>query len=86
MLYLPAYKKERSKEENFAAFTAEHDLSLREQDMLKLLLEKKSNDEIAEELFISENTVKFHIHNLLQKTGCKNRKELISYYNVYFTD
>ena len=86
MLYLPAYKKERSKEEHFAAFTAEHDLSSREQDMLKLLLEKKSNDEIAEELFISENTVKFHIHNLLQKTGCKNRKELISYYSVYFTD
>ena len=86
MLYLPAYKKERSKEEYFAAFTAEHDLSSREQDMLKLLLEKKSNDEIAEELFISENTVKFHIHNLLQKTGCKNRKELISYYSVYFTD
>ena len=86
MLYLPAYKKERSKEEYFAAFTAEHDLSSREQDMLKLLLEKKSNDEIADELFISENTVKFHIHNLLQKTGCKNRTELISYYSVYFTD
>lgn len=86
MLYLPAYKKERSEEEHFAAFAAEHDLSSREQDMLRLLLKKKSNDEIADELFISENTVKFHIHNLLQKTGCKNRTELISYYSVYFTD
>ena len=80
MLYLPEYKKERSEEEHFAAFSAEHDLSSREQDMLRLLLEKKSNSTIADELFISENTVKFHIHNLLQKTGCKNRNELISYY------
>jgi len=36
--------------------------------------------EIAEALSISESTVKFHIHNLLQKTGCRNRVVLLNTY------
>ena len=48
--------------------------------MLRLLLEGKANGEIAQTLSISENTVKFHIRNLLQKTGCKNRNELLAVY------
>lgn len=44
--------------------------------VLKLLLEGRKNKEIAEELFISLNTVKFHVRNILRKSNCGSRKEL----------
>jgi FixJ family two-component response regulator len=44
-------------------------------------VEGSSNKDIAAKLFISENTVKFHIRNLLKKTGCANRSGLISLFN-----
>lgn len=83
-LYLPEGPRELSERERFSRFSMQHDLSAREQDMLRLLLEKKSNAEIADVLCISENTVKFHIRNLLQKTGCKNRNELVTAYTGQF--
>ena len=84
LLYIPESAGEQTEKERFAVFSAAHDLSTREQDMLRLLLERKTNAEMAEDLFISENTVKFHIRNLLQKTGCRNRNELLTTYNAYF--
>ena len=73
-------EKPRTEKEIFSEFSAQHDLSLREQDMLRLILERKTNSEIADDLCISENTVKFHVKNLLQKTGCRNRNELVTEY------
>ena len=64
----------------FNRFAAQHDLSFRERDVLRLLLEEKTNAEIADTLSVSESTVKFHVHNLLQKTGCRNRVMLLSVY------
>lgn len=80
-LYVPEGERQQSEQEKFFEFAAQHDLSAREQDMLRLLLEEKKNPEIAEVLSISENTVKFHIRNLLQKTGCKNRNDLLTMYH-----
>ncbi|MBQ6475651.1 MAG: response regulator transcription factor [Clostridia bacterium] len=48
----------------------------RELDVLRLLVSGASNKTIASELSISENTVKFHINNMLQKTGFHSRLEL----------
>ena len=79
-LYLAETRQEQSEKERFYAFAVQHDLSARERDILRLLLEEKTNTEIAESLSISENTVKFHVKNLLQKTGCKNRNDLIARY------
>ena len=59
-------------------FSSSYNLSSREVGVLKLLLERKSNGEIASELNISESTVKFHVKNILRKTGCSNRNDLIS--------
>ena len=42
-------------------------ISDREQDVLGLLASGHSNQEIADKLFISSNTVKTHLHNLYQK-------------------
>lgn len=47
-------------------------LTSRELDVLRLIVEEKSNYEIAEELHISIRTVDAHRRNLLQKTGVKN--------------
>lgn len=52
-------------------------LSSREMDILSHLVNGSTNREIAINLFISENTVKHHIRNILQKLEVKNRREII---------
>ena len=80
VIYIPEKARQRSEREIFDQYSARHDLSGREREVLRFLLDEKTNQEIAEELSISEGTVKYHIHNLLQKTSCRNRVELISDY------
>jgi len=46
-----------------------------EEKILSLILEEKSNKEIASELFIELSTVKTHINKLYAKLGAKNRNE-----------
>ena len=53
-------------------------LTSREQEVLQLILSGKSNREIAEALFISENTVKTHTSNIFSKYDVGSRAELIS--------
>jgi DNA-binding CsgD family transcriptional regulator len=53
-------------------------LTIREQEVLQLILSGKSNREIAESLFISENTVKTHARNIFSKYDVSSRAELIS--------
>jgi len=50
-------------------------LSPREMDVLCELEPGVSNSEIAQRLFLSENTVKHHVRNILSKLGVKNRRE-----------
>lgn len=54
-------------------------LTHREADVLRALASGLSNQEIAERLYISENTVKYHVHSMLGKLGLNNRRELASY-------
>ena len=70
-----------SEEERLHAFIQKYELSLREVEVLNLIREGASNGEISAKLFISENTVKFHVRNILKKTGCSNRTELITVLN-----
>jgi two-component system nitrate/nitrite response regulator NarL len=51
-------------------------LSTREMDVLRELSSGASNDEIAKRLFISKNTVKHHVHSLLDKLEMENRNQL----------
>ncbi len=55
------------------------DLSTREMEVLKLIGEAKSNDEIAEQLSISKRTVETHKQHLLRKIGVKNTSGLIKF-------
>lgn len=70
-------------EEKISAYATYHDLSSREKEVLPLILNGKSNGEISGELFVSENTVKFHVRNILKKTGCSNRQELFKNFGNY---
>ncbi len=54
-------------------------LSPRENEILRLLLEGYSNKEISEQLIISPSTVHTHRTNLMQKLGLSSRHELIQY-------
>lgn len=58
------------------AIDADADLTSRERDVLALVAAGRRNAEIAEQLAISANTVKFHVANLLRKVGAANRAEL----------
>ncbi|MCS0600092.1 response regulator transcription factor [Streptomyces sp. LP11] len=58
---------------------AEHLLTPREEEVLKLVAEGHSSKEIAELLFISVKTVHRHRANLLQKLGLHDRLELTRY-------
>lgn len=53
-------------------------LSDRELEILKLVASGKSNQSIADQLSISENTVKYHLKNILQKLGVSNRTEAVT--------
>jgi DNA-binding CsgD family transcriptional regulator len=61
-----------------AAAALPESLSARERDVLPLLLEGLSNDEIAERLFISSHTVKNHVTSIFRKAGVSNRYELLA--------
>jgi LuxR family maltose regulon positive regulatory protein len=50
-------------------------LSEQELNVLGLVVAGKTNREIAEELFISVGTAKWHVHNILQKLGVSNRSQ-----------
>lgn len=51
-------------------------ITKREQEIIRLVCEGKSNREIADELFISIATVKDHIYRIFQKTSVKSRIQL----------
>lgn len=51
-------------------------LTEREMEVLRLMCKHMTNKEIADELFISEHTVKYHKSNMLAKTGFKKALDL----------
>ncbi len=54
-------------------------LSGREVEVLRLLAQGRSNQQIADELVIALNTVLRHVSNVYAKTGAANRAEAVSY-------
>jgi DNA-binding NarL/FixJ family response regulator len=54
------------------------DLTERERNVLKLLVEGYSNPAIAEKLSVSSSTIKTHVSHILEKLGASNRLEAVS--------
>ena len=68
------------------AFSQQMGLTPREREVLELLAQGMSNKEIGDKLFISEGTVKTHIHNIYQKAGISNRFQLIKVLSDFTSD
>ena len=76
-------------EEKLLAYKTHYGLSVRETDVLAHILKDRSINEIAEELFISPSTVKFHVANLLKKTGAGSQrrlKQIVSEYDRFLDE
>ncbi len=63
----------RNKDAIVAKSTA--NLTTREKEIMQLLVLGASNVQIAETLFVSENTVKTHLYNVFKKINVKNRMQ-----------
>jgi two-component system, NarL family, nitrate/nitrite response regulator NarP len=55
-------------------------LTDREKTMLAALAKGRTNNELAADLAISINTVKFHLRNLYEKLGLRNRSQAIAFF------
>ncbi|WP_036718996.1 response regulator transcription factor [Paenibacillus sp. JCM 10914] len=58
---------------------AHHDLTDREMEVLRLLAQGKSNQDIADDLIIGIKTVKFHVTNILSKLSVEDRTQAAIY-------
>lgn len=56
--------------------TARADLTVRENDILRLVVEGRSNSEIGKQLHLAEGTVKNYVSTIMDKCGARNRTEL----------
>ena len=61
----------------FAACAEKQGITAREAEIVRLILEGKDSKRITEELFISDHTVKNHLHHVYRKLGIKNRIQLV---------
>ena len=61
----------------FQLFATTHKLTEREMDICSLIMNGYSNQGICEQLFIEKSTVKTHITNILSKTHCNSRFQLL---------
>jgi DNA-binding NarL/FixJ family response regulator len=52
------------------------DMSVLELEVLRMAVEGRTNRQISAEVHLSQNTIKFHIRQILQKAGVANRTEL----------
>ena len=70
----------------FAAFAEKLGVTPREGEIIRLLLEGKDSKQITEELFISDHTVKNHIHHVYRKLGVNNRIQLVRCFQSVLED
>jgi len=54
-------------------------LTPREVEVLECLVQGQTNREIAARLVVSENTVKYHLRNILQKLHLQNRSQVVAF-------
>lgn len=67
------FEKEKENRENLKILTT------REQEVLKLIVQEYTSEEIAQKLFISKKTVDHHRANIIEKTGCKTTIGIVKF-------
>lgn len=65
------------------AFSRNADFTKRESEVFMLLMKGDSARRIAEDLVLSENTIKTHRANIYQKTGVSSRQELLDRFRLF---
>src|SRR2546428_11768903 len=75
---LEAFKSEGTRSRQPQPQMLPDPLSKREQEVLHLLVRGASNQDIAEELVVTLDTVKRHVSNILSKLGVSNRTQAVS--------
>lgn len=75
--YLPVTKTVHAPKEPDQKQVDKLGLSKREYEILQLINDGLSNQQIADKIFVSENTVKKHVFNLFQKLDVQRRTEAI---------
>lgn len=81
--------EKESAENAMVSFLKQHDLTVREIEITKLLLTGETYKMIAQDLNISENTVKTHIKNIYSKLQVRSKIELLKYIKelvLYYQD
>jgi len=81
--YLITAKAAGNHRETASQMAGRFSLSKREEEILRLMLSGKNNREIEDELYISYNTVKNHIHAIYGKIGIGNRFQLFKLAEEY---
>jgi DNA-binding NarL/FixJ family response regulator len=74
------FLQETLKKQLLSSLTGQHSRQLitrREKEILKLIIDENTNQEIADQLFLSLRTVENHRNNLLQKLNVKNTAGLV---------
>ena len=67
---------EEELELKISLLSVSYSLTEREAEILQQLAQGRSNSDMANAMFISESTVKTHLHHIYQKFGVHKRKEL----------
>ncbi len=63
-----------------------HSLSQREKEVLRLIMQNKKRKDIADELFVTESTIKKHTSSIFKKLNINNRSELFENAKSYFKE
>jgi DNA-binding NarL/FixJ family response regulator len=74
-----AAPSQETKKRPSADFDDTEALTAREREVLERLIAGDSNKEIGSALFVSENTVKYHLKNILQKLHVNNRAQVVAW-------
>lgn len=72
---------EAERKDAFATYCHRYNLTAKESEILMEILKGQNAEEIAEAQFITKRTVRFHISNLLHKTGNKTQISMIAHFH-----
>lgn len=67
---------------NFSKAKILAELSVREQEVIELLLQKKTSKEVADQLFVSNHTIDTHRRNIIRKLKLKSTVELDNIFEI----
>lgn len=71
-------KPEDSEEKSLLKAVEDFSLSEREADVLRLIADGRSNNDISEQIHVSLSTVKKHVYNIFNKAGVNSRTQLLT--------